>query len=316
LTKVETRDGAARVAWGLRSLFNTPEVTMLVRGKSREAYWRRVLGYCLAGGLQAVLDEYAHVLVEWLGLTDRPPPVVVEGVAEAMNEALSLRRVTYVARDVSVRERGGRFARRRMPGRFALRFTDERGDDGQALTRRGSVHTAFNSPFWPFVLASTSVGQEGLDFHLYCHAVVHWNLPANPVDLEQREGRVHRYKGHAVRKNLVAACRADAFSGSDPWAALFAAGERARAEGESDIVPSWVFAPHEGARIERYVPALPLSRDRAKLADLKRGLAIYRLAFGQPRQEDLVEYLRQRFSEDELANLLDEFKIDLAPPAT
>jgi hypothetical protein len=260
-----------------------------------------------------VLDEYAHVLVEWLGLTDRDPAAVCEGVGETMYESLSLRRVTYVVRDLSAPERGG-FARRRMPGRFALRFTDERGDDGQALNRRASVHTAFNSPFWPFVLASTSVGQEGLDFHLYCHAVVHWNLPANPVDLEQREGRVHRYKGHAVRKNLVAACRAEAFSGSDPWAALFTAGERTRVKGETDIVPSWVFAPEEdGARIERYVPALPLSRDRAKLADLKRGLAVYRLAFGQPRQEDLIEYLRQRFSAEEIEQLLEEFKIDLSP---
>ena len=313
LSKVETRDGAAHVAWGLRSLFNTPEVTMLVRGRSRQAYWRRVLGYCAAGGLQAVLDEYAHVLVDWLGLADREAAAVAAGVADAMYGALSLRRVTYAARDLRSRERDGRFGRRRMPGRFALRFTDERGDDGKALNRRASVHSAFNSPFWPFVLATTSVGQEGLDFHLYCHAVVHWNLPANPVDLEQREGRVHRYKGHAVRKNLGSACRAGAFSGADPWAALFEEGERLRPLGQSDIIPSWVFAPPDGARIERYVPALPLSRDRAQLADLKRGLAVYRLAFGQPRQEDLVEFLRQRFSEEQITQLLEEFKIDLAP---
>jgi hypothetical protein len=38
-----------------------------------------------------------------------------------------------------------------------------------------------NSPLWPFVLATTSVGQEGLDFQQHCHAVVHWNLPSNPV---------------------------------------------------------------------------------------------------------------------------------------
>lgn len=73
--------------------------------------------------------------------------------------------------------------------------------------------------FWPFVLATTSVGQEGLDFHLYCHAVVHWNLPSNPVDMEQREGRVHRYKGYAVRKNLATACRSRALANGapDPW---------------------------------------------------------------------------------------------------
>ena len=29
-------------------------------------------------------------------------------------------------------------------------------------------------------------------------------LPGNPVDLEQREGRIHRYKGHAVRRNVAA----------------------------------------------------------------------------------------------------------------
>ncbi len=93
--------------------------------------------------------------------------------------------------------------RHRMRARFALRFGKEESVDGEEANRTEQVRTAFNSPFWPFVLATTSVGQEGLDFHQFCHAVVHWNLPANPVDLEQREGRVHRYKGHAVRKNIA-----------------------------------------------------------------------------------------------------------------
>ena len=33
------------------------------------------------------------------------------------------------------------------------------------------MREAFNSPFWPFILATTSVGQEGLDFHLYCRDI-------------------------------------------------------------------------------------------------------------------------------------------------
>jgi hypothetical protein len=41
----------------------------------------------------------------------------------------------------------------------------------------------------------------------------------------------------------------------------------------------------------------------------------YRLAFGQPRQEDLIEYPSSRFSGDEITQLLDELRIDLAPPA-
>jgi hypothetical protein len=71
------------------------------------------------------------------------------------------------------------------------------------------------------LLATTSVGQEGLDFHPYCHAVYHWDLPSNPVDMEQREGRVHRYKGHAVRKNVARrfglASLRERWSGGDPW---------------------------------------------------------------------------------------------------
>ena len=31
------------------------------------------------------------------------------------------------------------------------------------------IRAAFNSPFWPFVLATTSIGQEGIDFHWWCH---------------------------------------------------------------------------------------------------------------------------------------------------
>ncbi len=75
-------------------------------------------------------------------------------------------------------------------------------------TTRTSARTWFtppyNSPFRPFLLTSTSTGQEGLDFYPWCHRLVHWNLPGNPVDLEQREGHVHWYKGHAVRRIVLA----------------------------------------------------------------------------------------------------------------
>jgi hypothetical protein len=49
-----------------------------------------------------------------------------------------------------------------------------------------------------------------------------------------------------------------------------------------------------GARIERRVPMLTMSRERGQLRRLKRGLALYRMAFGQPRQEELIEYLEGR----------------------
>jgi hypothetical protein len=163
------------------------------------------------------------------------------------------------------------------------------------VTRADHVRKAFNSPFWPFVLATTSVGQEGLDFHTYCHSVVHWNVPSNPVDFEQREGRVHRYKNHAVRKNIAEAYGEAALHDGDRdrWEAMLArALERLPAD-TIDIVPYWIFLGG-AARIERHVPVLPLSHDRERIQRLRSSLAVYRMVFGQPRQEDLVAYLLDR----------------------
>jgi hypothetical protein len=199
-----------------------------------------------------------------------------------------------------------------------MSFGQERTEQREQQFRADDVRQAFNSPFWPFVLVSTSIGQEGLDFHPYCHAVVHWNLPSNPVDLEQREGRVHRYKGHAVRKNLArrhGEVLAELDGDGDPWERLF---EAACAEPDrgSDLNPFWVFPLEGGAAIERHVPALPLSRESARLPALRRSLAVYRMVFGQPRQDDLVEYLLAHVDQERLEALCAEFQIELTPPPT
>lgn len=59
----------------------------------------------------------------------------------------------------------------------------------------------------------------------------------------------------------------------------------------SDKVSSPGGEAEGGARIERKVPLLPLSRDEIHLQRLKRGLGLYRLVFGQPRQEELLTHL-------------------------
>ena len=217
-----------------------------------------------------------------------------------MLEALSLRPSSLRVDDLKATPHGHiRLKEFSIRCRFALRFGDVRDDGGQTLVRSGSVRQAFNSPFRPFILASTSVGQEGLDFHPYCHVVYHWNLPSNPVDLEQREGRVHRYKGHAVRRNVSKAYGMGALISrdwQDPWDKLFARAAADRPTGMSELMPYWLFETEGGWSVERRVPLLPLSREVAKLQRLKQMLAVYRLAFGQPRQEDLLAYLNSTVS--------------------
>jgi len=321
---------AAWIAGGFRSFFNAPEVTAVVLGSrlgasgSDEAtsrYWQEVVRHCIGGNLQALLDEHMHVLRDWLGylnLVDQKLRVgAADDIARALAEALDLKTASFRV-DVP-REGDGqafRLDEHRMRSRFAVAFGNQTLEGGDQA-RVESVSNAFNSPFWPFVLTSTSVGQEGLDFHLWCHAVVHWNLPANPVDLEQREGRVHRYKGHAVRRNIAAtlgrAALADGLEpGRDPWDMLFEMGAGTRGATDGEMVPYWVF--QGPARIERHVPILPFSRDAAALPRLRKTLAAYRLAFGQPRQEELVEFLGADRTDVELLEMASRLRIDLAPP--
>ena len=84
-------------------------------------------------------------------------------------------------------------------------------------------------------------------------------------------------------------------------------------ETDGEMVPYWVF--HTGpARIERHVPVMPFSRDAAVLPRLRKSLAAYRLAFGQPRQEELVEFLGADRSDEDLLRLASRLRIELSPP--
>jgi hypothetical protein len=311
----EMRDAAARIAWAFFSLFNLPESASLLRGLDhREPYWECILHYAAAGGLQSVLDEYVHQLNESVGFGFQNSNRRVQELSRQISEVIRLR---TVAMDVDVLSVGQHSISRKdasLRCRFALPFADIGGDGNQAAVRRSLVRQAFNSPFWPFVLTSTSVGQEGLDFHSYCHAVVHWNLPSNPVDLEQREGRVHRYKGHAVRKNLATRFGVPEVEKGDPWEVLFEKGRSDQRGNGNDLVPYWVFAIPGGAYIERHVPMLPLSRDAMQLAALRRSLAAYRLVFGQARQEELLDYLLSTYPDQtKLSELVTQLRMDLSP---
>ncbi|KIC37238.1 helicase-related protein [Leisingera sp. ANG-M7] len=283
-------NAATRIGMAFRSLFNQPESQALLRSESDDTYWHSVLRYCLEHDLQSVLDEYLHGLLESEGLMDKDPSLAVTSLAETIDHALSLKPAQIDIKRYKVKRNSLKISSKlKMRGRFATRLLQKGQEEG--AQRTDTVRTAFNSPFRPFVLASTSVGQEGLDFHPYCHRLVHWNLPANPVDLEQREGRVHRYKNHAVRLNLAAGYGQplkDCDLHADPWRAMFeSAHGQARRPG--DLEPFWLL---DGETcIERYVLSLPYSREAALLDWLKRSVALYRLAFGQPRQDDLLSFL-------------------------
>ncbi len=312
---------ASRGAAGFRTLFNMPESIGLLRSEDRDTpYWRLALRHGIDGNLQAVLDEHMHVLQESLGLINAEPERRVKETADAIAGALSIRTAQVRVDEYRLDDSRDTYSRKNfnIRCRFALRFGELKDDSNETLARADVVRTAFNSPFRPFILASTSIGQEGLDFHTWCHAVMHWNLPSNPVDLEQREGRVHRFKGHAIRKNIaraygLTALRQSGLTGADPWAEMFAMAVADRTPDDSDLVPFWIFEVEDGARIERRVPLTPYTREVEQLSRLKRGLSLYRLVFGQPRQQDLLEYINRVIPQEQSDALVTQWRINLTP---
>ncbi|TIC80333.1 helicase-related protein [Crenobacter intestini] len=308
LTDKALRGAAAGVSWAFASFFHNPEALQIIRnsGQAQQDDWERLLTHCAEGGLGSTLDEWLHLVPDQCRLgrgSEEPLAKIVETIKAVLH--LDAGRATSDCYD-DVLETGDA-TQVRFRTHFAMRFGQAKGSTAEG-ENPVDVRSAFNSPFRPFVLISTSVGQEGLDFHHYAHAIVHWNLPGNPVDLEQREGRVHRYKNHAVRKNIGAAFGSDRriIESDDPWRTIFTLAD----DGEGGMRPEWIF--DGDAKIQRLVPLLPMSRDVSKLKQLVEATSLYRMTIGQPRQAELLKVLTELSGAEQEA-VRQAVSIDLSP---
>jgi hypothetical protein len=295
---------ARDVADNIVNLFNRRENSAAVELTTPKElkYYEQVLYYCVMGNLQAVLDEYCHMIDE-----GNHADLIVEKLNRTFISATPYRIHTT---ESYCKENG-----RPMPMRRSFAFDYAKIIQDKNLKHNGTLQQAFNSPFRPFVLATTSVGQEGLDFHWYTRKILHWNLPSNPVDLEQREGRVNRYKCLAIRRNI-----AKFFGAYYSWEEMFnEADKHWRKESVvkySEMVPYWCL-PKEIIRgqkenleyIERLVPLYPMSLDQLRYKHLIEVLSLYRLTMGQPRQEELLQLLEGKVTKEQMKELL----FDLSP---
>ena len=110
-----------------------------------------------------------------------------------------------------------------------------------------------------------------------------------PADLEQQQGRVHRYHDQAIRKNIAQSVGNDVIEKTrteinrdqfvSPWDEAYRLVD-ADFSDDGGLSPHWVF-PKGHACIQRYAPVLPLSRDAQRVEALRRSLAAYRMVFGQ-----------------------------------
>ena len=117
-----------------------------------------------ASGLRPVawVDTMAHgekmALMDAQGLSGAAPGERVAGLEKATAEALSIRPSQIDVDNPTIADGRLKVDKFQMRGRFAMRLADYRDEEG-SVARLGGVRDAFNSPFRPFVLATTSVGQ-------------------------------------------------------------------------------------------------------------------------------------------------------------
>lgn len=273
-----------RLSWqGLRSYLDNPVFLAMDRNNSALA---QIMTATLDGGLESLLDEHF-----WLRAQALPDGNL--GLARDLQASLGLRAGSFGFHPLDESQ-----TKVAVRCHVAVPFGNAEaepsvGADGTSAqaARPDEIRQSFNTPFWPHVLATTSVGQEGLDFHPWCARVLHWDLPSNPLDLEQREGRVQRYAGLAVRRQLARLLGTEVLQGAgpgqgSPWCSL--AQRASRFEDASGLRPWWVL---EHAAIERYIFERPFGRDNQRFERLKEQRMIYRLALGQPNQEDFMDIL-------------------------
>lgn len=301
----------ARVSVGpLRTYLDHPDFHLAFRDKLYREHPGAIRKAVWDGNLESVLDEYLAVR-RGLGV-DEPRDDIEERVLASLTQALSVGTVSVRVHETG-KEAGNEIFSMRCHAALPFGLSATEVETEKGTFRPDDLRHAFNSPFRPHVLATTSIGQEGLDFHVWCNHIVHWDLPSNPVDLEQREGRIDRYAGLAVRRALST----DPFdlpSHESPWLAI-ANRQKPSRHGMS---PWWIT---QGSEIRRSVLIPALSKMEDDLARLKRELSLYRMALGQADQESLIRALHRRLSEQgdddpALLTWLDKARIDLSPPTS
>jgi hypothetical protein len=293
------------------SMFNKPESICAVRLAVRKYsdFWRKTLTYCAQGNLYSMMDEYIYMLKQSNSI-DTP-----SAASEVLQSVLTVRTSSI---GVDMLTEKGEYDNFKMRTHYAVSYGDQKMTSEAGSNRMINVRDVFNSPFRPFVLASTSIGQEGLDFHFYCRKIFHWNLPHNAIDLEQREGRINRFKGIVIRKKIIEVLEKNGMLDTvkkDPtmWDSIFSLAETLYKDDKTDIKPFWYLDDGE-SNIERFVPVHRYSKDAQRYELLKITLALYRLTFGQPRQEELIDAMRSSgLDEADINRIRELLLINLSP---
>lgn len=263
--------------------------------KHDESYPDALMRVVVDGNLESVLDEHLWITSRLRSLSDQE-------LAIELLDGLTIKSGMFFLHPLQ----GPTDDTFSLRCHVAMPFIQSRVkqlENGEKPIRTDEMRRAFNTPFWPYVLATTSVGQEGLDFHTWCDTLVHWDLCRNPVDLEQREGRIQRFGGLSIRRAIAESkvknelLKDTAMKQRDdsesPWTRIESLANEHLSD-DSGLAPWWVC---KNGTVNRLVFDVPTSEQKHWLHWVKEQRLLYRLALGQPNQEDLIEVLANKLGE-------------------
>lgn len=268
-----------------KAYFNREGVAKVIDSTygNRLTYAEKMQRYLRDGNFQAVLDEYIYHI----------RPMASE---TAYKEILQKLAVVFGPKGGNLNVRVSQGKTKRVRAEMITLF----GKSDELTQSRESIREAFNSPFWPHVLVTTSVGQEGLDFHLYCRDIYHWNLPSNPVDFEQREGRINRFNSLWVRQSIVNSVDFQIDSENEFfWHKLYTEAPKFAHRNDRfnlGMAPHWTFTPATmkgGRGYFRHILALQGTEEWPRYEALMKDLTLYRLTLGQPNQAGFLRELKK-----------------------
>jgi hypothetical protein len=255
---------------------------LILGASKRTRYTDALREAMLKGGFEAVLDEQM-VLLGQLG--DAKGLAIIDQLGNCLLDRPSL-----------VQFRRGKNRKLRVPVQAVTPFAGgeqmKAGKKKVGRLRSDTLRRAFNSPFWPHVLCTTSVGQEGLDFHQWCRRIVHWDLPRDPVDFEQREGRIARYASLAVRQSLGSLHGHEALTRTtdgSPFSKLLAVADE-QPSGQTGLERWWL--PERCKPVSVSFDWRFSLRSKRK-EEMLEELLYYRLALGQPNPEAFMAMLKK-----------------------
>ncbi|WP_294473280.1 DEAD/DEAH box helicase family protein [uncultured Ruminococcus sp.] len=234
----------------------------------------QLLEYCFEGGLGAVMREY----------------VFSGGSAEEMKTALrfgaeNCTKVHVYSADCYNVVNSTPFT---INCHYAERFNADHSDNGKSATSKDgkehfrSCHKAFNSPFWPMILCTTSANQEGYDLDRYCHRIMHYSLPPNTMSFEQRDGRIDRRLSLLARRRMV-----QLYGSKMQWEELFEDSD------DCGMSPCWTQKNYFSTcaksgltplRFERIVPYFKMTDEYILYTRLRQYKNHYRSHFGLPTE--------------------------------